>query len=206
VYLQPQIIHDTKEWTTHVPPFNPQFYPQESIAPLKESPPINQAQYKKPKLSYVELIAGAILSSPEKHLVLGDIYEAITDKYPYFDAKGSGWRNSIRHNLSLSDCFSKGERSPNGKGHFWEVNLEFYRGNGAKGKPKMYKKKQGPRSKPQNEFINYEVNQGKEIKREFSSISQNNVQKLSLLTQLRFDDEIREFEIARKKLTEVRTT
>ena len=29
---------------------------------------------------------------------------------------------SIRHNLSLNDCFVKLGRSPNGKGHFWAIN------------------------------------------------------------------------------------
>jgi len=83
----------------------------------------------KPSHSYIGLIAMAILSSPERQLVLSDIYQWISDHYPYFRTRGSGWRNSIRHNLSLNDCFIKAGRSSNGKGHFWSIhpaNLEAF--------------------------------------------------------------------------------
>lgn len=82
--------------------------------------------YEKPSQSYIGLIAEAILSSPEKKLVLSDIYSYILTRYPYFRTKGSGWRNSIRHNLSLNDCFIKAGRSPNGKGHFWTICPMYY--------------------------------------------------------------------------------
>ncbi|KAK9506384.1 hypothetical protein O3M35_008335 [Rhynocoris fuscipes] len=64
----------------------------------------------------------AILSSPEYKLVLSDIYQYILDHYPYFRTRGPGWRNSIRHNLSLNDCFVKAGRSANGKGHYWAIH------------------------------------------------------------------------------------
>ncbi|OQR69600.1 forkhead box protein I2-A-like [Tropilaelaps mercedesae] len=87
----------------------------------------------KPQHSYIGLIAMAILSSPEKKMVLSDIYQYILDNYPYFRNRGPGWRNSIRHNLSLNDCFVKAGRSANGKGHYWAVhpaNIEdFTRGD-----------------------------------------------------------------------------
>ncbi len=87
----------------------------------------------KPAHSYIGLIALAILSSPEQRLVLSDIYQWILDNYSYFHTRGSGWRNSIRHNLSLNDCFMKSGRSSNGKGHYWTIhpaNLEdFSRGD-----------------------------------------------------------------------------
>ncbi|XP_066919551.1 forkhead box protein D2-like [Clytia hemisphaerica] len=77
----------------------------------------------KPNHSYISLIANAILSSKEKRLVLSDIYQFVLDTQPYFRNKaGQGWRNSIRHNLSLNECFVKAGRSPNGKGHFWAIN------------------------------------------------------------------------------------
>ncbi|XP_074106955.1 forkhead domain 102C [Cotesia typhae] len=84
----------------------------------------------KPQHSYIGLIAMAILSSPDKKLVLSDIYQHILDNYPYFRSRGPGWRNSIRHNLSLNDCFVKSGRSANGKGHYWAIhpaNLEDFR-------------------------------------------------------------------------------
>jgi hypothetical protein len=76
----------------------------------------------KPQHSYIGLIAMAILSSPESKLVLSDIYQYILDNYPYFRSRGPGWRNSIRHNLSLNDCFIKAGRSANGKGHYWAIH------------------------------------------------------------------------------------
>ncbi|XP_076308712.1 fork head domain-containing protein FD5-like [Tachypleus tridentatus] len=76
----------------------------------------------KPQQSYIGLIAKAILSSAEKKLILSDIYQYILDNYPYFRNRGPGWRNSIRHNLSLNDCFVKAGRSANGKGHYWAVH------------------------------------------------------------------------------------
>ncbi|XP_053636359.2 hepatocyte nuclear factor 3-gamma-like [Cherax quadricarinatus] len=84
----------------------------------------------KPQHSYIGLIAMAILSSPEKKLVLSDIYQYILDHYPYFRSRGPGWRNSIRHNLSLNDCFVKAGRSANGKGHYWAIhpaNIDDFR-------------------------------------------------------------------------------
>lgn len=201
MYIQPQIMQDTPvQWCEPRPLHNQIFYSQKAVVEDKEKQTKTKIEYKKPKLSYVELIAEAILSSPENHLVLGDIYEAIVEKYPYFETRGSGWRNSIRHNLSLSDCFIKGERSPNGKGHFWEVNHECY---GGKGKPKLHKKKPGVRPKTKTDYIHFEVNREKVINEESLTLP-DGVQKLSLLSQLRFDDEIRQFEIARMKLTEVR--
>ncbi|XKL69165.1 hypothetical protein PGB90_006934 [Kerria lacca] len=84
----------------------------------------------KPQHSYIGLIAMAILSSPESKLVLSDIYQYILDNYPYFRTRGPGWRNSIRHNLSLNDCFIKAGRSANGKGHYWAIhpaNIEDFK-------------------------------------------------------------------------------
>ena len=87
----------------------------------------------KPSYSYIGLIAMAILSSSARRLVLSDIYQWILDHYPYFRGRGPGWRNSIRHNLSLNDCFVKADRSANGKGHYWSIhpaNLsDFIRGD-----------------------------------------------------------------------------
>ncbi|VDN50217.1 unnamed protein product [Dracunculus medinensis] len=79
-------------------------------------------QQPKPQLSYIGLIATAILSSRQKKMILSEVYQWIIDNYPYFRTKGPGWRNSIRHNLSLNDCFIKAGRSANGKGNYWAIH------------------------------------------------------------------------------------
>jgi len=76
----------------------------------------------KPAHSYIGLIGMCILSSPEKRMVLNDIYQFILDNYPYYRNRGSGWRNSVRHNLSLNECFQKAGRAANGKGHYWTIH------------------------------------------------------------------------------------
>ena len=76
----------------------------------------------KPAQSYIGLISMAILSHKDHKLVLADIYQWIMDSFGYFRNRGPGWRNSIRHNLSLNDCFIKSGRSANGKGHYWAIH------------------------------------------------------------------------------------
>lgn len=83
----------------------------------------------KPTHSYIALIAMAILSSSSKKMILGDIYEYISNNFPYYRNKDKSWRNSIRHNLSLNECFIKAGRSENGKGNYWAIhpaNLEDF--------------------------------------------------------------------------------
>ncbi|XP_038047620.1 forkhead box protein B1-like [Patiria miniata] len=90
-------------------------------------------EHKKPPHSYISLIAMAILASPEKRLLLCDIYQYIQENYPYYRNNDRSWRNSIRHNLSLNECFIKYGRSGDGRGNFWAVhpaNVEdFSRGD-----------------------------------------------------------------------------
>ena len=108
--------------------------------------PFHAKDEEKPTQSYIGLISKAILSSPQQKLVLGDIYSYILTNYPYFKNKGPGWRNSVRHNLSLNDCFVKMGRSPKGKGHFWAINPinydDFSRGE--------FKRKRAPRRNPES--------------------------------------------------------
>ncbi|XP_022803289.1 forkhead box protein D2-like [Stylophora pistillata] len=76
----------------------------------------------KPTHSYIALIAMAILSCPNKKMILGDIYQYISDNFLYYRNKDKSWRNSIRHNLSLNECFIKAGRSENGKGNYWAIH------------------------------------------------------------------------------------
>ena len=76
----------------------------------------------KPCHSYVALISRAILSCPVKQMVLSDIYQHVMDNYSYYNNGQRAWRNSIRHNLSLNECFMKAGRAENGKGHYWCIH------------------------------------------------------------------------------------
>ena len=77
----------------------------------------------KPPFSYAALIGQAIFSTDESKISLNDIYEYIMSMYPFYKKEDAGWQNSIRHNLSLNDCFVKTARGPNnpGKGCLWTV-------------------------------------------------------------------------------------
>jgi forkhead transcription factor HCM1 len=107
--------------------------PKSLDEPIKLSQPLHDLLLpsavdngQKPNLSYAQLIASAISQSPQGKLTLAQIYKWISDSFSYYSTQtesGTGWQNSIRHNLSLHSCFGKVERPKDdpGKGHYWTI-------------------------------------------------------------------------------------
>uniref|UniRef100_A0A3P9HLZ0 Forkhead box protein G1 n=1 Tax=Oryzias latipes TaxID=8090 RepID=A0A3P9HLZ0_ORYLA len=100
---------------------------QESCTPAEPPPPPPPAS-SKPPYSFSSLIFMAIEDSPHKKLPVKDIYEWIVKNFPYYRSASGGWRNSVRHNLSLSKSFRRIQRDRTqsvGKGSFWCVCPEY---------------------------------------------------------------------------------
>uniref|UniRef100_A0ACB8E646 Uncharacterized protein n=1 Tax=Sphaerodactylus townsendi TaxID=933632 RepID=A0ACB8E646_9SAUR len=105
-----------------------------AVEPIEEGPGPSSSTASWPKsfterppYSYMAMIQFAINSTERKRMTLKDIYSWIEDHFPYFKHVAKpGWKNSIRHNLSLHDMFVR-ETPANSKISFWTIHPEANR-------------------------------------------------------------------------------
>ncbi|KAL3998067.1 Fork head domain family protein [Acanthocheilonema viteae] len=77
--------------------------------------------------SYSELISRALKSTFNGRMRLSEIYNWFASNVPYFGNRTSqeqsaGWKNSIRHNLSLHSRFMRIQNEGAGKSSWWVIN------------------------------------------------------------------------------------
>uniref|UniRef100_A0A0N5AHW6 Fork-head domain-containing protein n=1 Tax=Syphacia muris TaxID=451379 RepID=A0A0N5AHW6_9BILA len=92
-------------------------------------PAPSNAKTRKPKLSFPCLIGLAFRNSENKVMPVRAIYDFIEwvvfvlTLFPYFINATTGWRSSVRHNLSFSQYFFKSKKVPKKtRGYIWCVD------------------------------------------------------------------------------------
>lgn len=102
-------------------------FPADDAEPeAKGLPQIAPNGYAKPAYSYSCLIGLSLKNSNTGELTVAEIYTFLCHHFPYFREAPSGWKNSVRHNLSLNKCFKKIEIDTPGshgrKSCLWTMN------------------------------------------------------------------------------------
>ncbi|XP_069759757.1 forkhead box protein M1 isoform X2 [Narcine bancroftii] len=99
---------------------------KENQEPLPEGS-LMESIHERPPYSYMAMIQFAINSTQSRRMTLKEIYTWIENHFPYFKHVAKpGWKNSIRHNLSLHDMFIR-QTSHNGKISHWTIRAEANR-------------------------------------------------------------------------------
>ena len=61
----------------------------------------------RPPHSYVRIVIMALLDCPGHEATIREIYDMITQKFPYYQENRLHWKNSVRHNLTVFSCFQR---------------------------------------------------------------------------------------------------
>ena len=91
--------------------------PPQSVSPPAGPVETFEISSNKPNYTYTDLITLALRDKTS--LTVSEIYQWITDNFPYYKAEDDRWKNSVRHNLSMNPNFRKGGRAKQGTGHVW---------------------------------------------------------------------------------------
>lgn len=120
----------------------------ESNNSQSNAPRKSNRRAEKPPYSYIALIVMAINSTPSKKMTLSEIYSFLQQSFPFFRSTYMGWKNSVRHNLSLNECFIKLPKAMGraGKGHYWTIAPDsdcMFDDNCMRRRPRGFRRKLG---------------------------------------------------------------
>ncbi|KAF8540515.1 hypothetical protein BDD12DRAFT_880464 [Trichophaea hybrida] len=99
---------------------------RKKIGDANNLPMSSRAQFNEKQEPYAVIIYRALMSVPDKRMVLADIYDYFRQNQPARAERDSGWKNSIRHNLSMNGDFIKeplpDEPQDNAKRNIWVLS------------------------------------------------------------------------------------